>query len=609
MTTDTRPRPHEPRRVSPGFRAVVVPAAVALGAIGAIAAERVNLPWILGALVGALVAGLTVLALPSLPTRRVTVVLLGVGGLGALRHASFAGNDRSWLLVVWAAATMVTLVLVDRADSETLPPLAGGRPYEGRWAETARVSAIVSVLVIVAAVALVPTVTDRLGRHVWPGLDPSFGSKTDAPTSLRESSGLDLTQRPRLSDKVVFTVDAARPDYWRGETFDQYDKASWSRSSQSAGDPFHPYFLDHDGTSVHVVPAENDIGAQVGQEFKQTFHIETGFSDIVFAAPSPRVVQTDKLLFERPDGTLRVGGGDVAGFGKGSVYTVISRSVPATSADLRAADRRAVPEKILSQYARMPDTTARVHDLAQQITAGRTNTFDKVQAIEAWLGANIVYSINAPLSPSGVDVVDDFLFRSHEGWCEQIASSLVVLARSVGIPARLVTGFVPGERDALTGRFVVRERDAHAWAEIYFPGVGWQGFDPTASVPLAGDAGSGGSWLESARQHAIPLGLAALALVLLAAFAPNLWAAARRRRVHRISWSTQTMTRLERIGRRRGRARAPAETPREYADALAAHVGDERIARLGEVVDADAFSAAGVSPEARADADAVLTSL
>ena len=69
------------------------------------------------------------------------------------------------------------------------------------------------------------------------------------------------------------------------------------------------------------------------------------------------------------------------------------------------------------------------------------------------------------------------------------------------------------------------------------------------------------------------------------------------------------MTRLERIGRRRGRARAPAETPREYADALAAHVGDERIARLGEVVDADAFSAAGVSPEARADADAVLTSL
>ena len=110
-----------------------------------------------------------------------------------------------------------------------------------------------------------------------------------------------------------------------------------------------------------------------------------------------------------------------------------------------------------------------------------------MRAIESWLGANTKYSLNAPLSPSNVDVVDDFLFRSRVGWCEQIASSLVVLARSAGIPARLVTGFVPGSRDALTGRFVVRERDAHAWAEIYFPGIGWQGFDPTASVPLAGD--------------------------------------------------------------------------------------------------------------------------
>ena len=317
VTTASRPRTDEPRRVAPGYRAVVVPAAIALGSIGSIAAERVNLPWILGALGGALAAALTVLALPSLPTRRVTVVLLGIGGLGALRHASFAGSDRSWLLVVWAAATMVTLVLVDRADAETLPALAGGKQFETRWSETARVSAIMAVVVIVAAVALVPTVTDRLGRRVWPGLDPNFGSKSDAPASLRESSDLDLTQRPRLSDKVVFTVDAARADFWRGETFDVYDKSSWTRSPQSSGDPFHPYFLDHDGTSVQVVPASNDIGAQIGQEFKQTFHIETDFSDIVFAAPSPRVVQTDKLLFERPDGTLRVGGGDVAGFGKG----------------------------------------------------------------------------------------------------------------------------------------------------------------------------------------------------------------------------------------------------------------------------------------------------
>ena len=142
-------------------------------------------------------------------------------------------------------------------------------------------------------------------------------------------------------------------------------------------------------------------------------------------------------------------------------------------------------------------------------------------AIEDWMGAHTEYSLNAPLSPPGVDVVDDFLFRSKLGWCEQIASSLVVLARSVGIPARLATGFAPGERDALTGRFVVRERDAHAWAEIYFAGIGWQGFDPTASVPLAGDKPASGSWMQRVRDHALAFGIAAALLVLLTFAAPE----------------------------------------------------------------------------------------
>ena len=168
-----------------------------------------------------------------------------------------------------------------------------------------------------------------------------------------------------------------------------------------------------------------------------------------------------------------------------------SRSALATPAVLRAADARPDPSEVLDGFAQVPagSTTERVRALALRITSPAPTTYDKIKAIEAWLAANVQYSLNAPLAPKGVDVVDDFLFRSRVGWCEQIASSLVVMARSVGIPARLATGFVSGERDSLTGEFVVRERDAHAWAEIYFPGIGWQPFDPTASVPLAGDAG------------------------------------------------------------------------------------------------------------------------
>jgi protein-glutamine gamma-glutamyltransferase len=585
------------------MRVVAIPAAIALGAIGAIAADRVHIPMVLGFAGGALAAALTVLALPSLPTRRATVLLLGIGGLGALRHASYTGPDHSILLTLWAAATLVALVLVDRADAEGSPSLRDGRRLQSRSVETVRVVSVITLMVIVAAVLLVPTVTSRLGRHVWPGLTPSINDYANAASSLVTSRQLDMTTRPRLTDKIVFTVDAPRADYWRGETFDAWDGQVWTRTDEREAS-----MLARDaGDTMSEVPAAfGDIGATAGNELKQTFHIETAFDNIVFAAPSARSVETDKLLVGRPDGTVAIASSNA--FGKGAVYTVVSRSLPTTEADLRAADRQPVPQPIREMYGRTASTSARVRALAEQVTASSPTTYDKVKALEAWMGANMHYSLNAPLSPPGVDVVDNFLFTSREGWCEQIASSLVVLARSVGIPARLVTGFVPGQLDQLTGRYVVRERDAHAWAEIYFPGVGWQGFDPTASVPLAGDAHHTRSWFSAARRNAIPLAIGGIAIVLAFMAAPGLLARVRRRRAQRASWSARTLTSLERVGRKVGRARAPAETPREYAQAIAERTGNTEFEAVGDALDEDAFSAHGAGGDARATAEAVLSS-
>lgn len=585
------------------YRAVAVPAAVAIGAIAAIAADRAGLAWPLGFAAGALAGCLAVLALPSLPTGRVTVLLLAAGGFGALRHAPASGEDRSLGLALWAGATLVALVLVDRAGAEAAPALPGGRPLRPWARETARVSVVIGAIVVAAGATLVPTLTEQLGRRVWPGVAPSFGDLLDAPASLRATEQLDMAARPRLSDRVVFTVDAPRAAFWRGETFDAWDGRTWARSDPSQ------FSLHRTSAGAVPVPAGvGDDGAESGEEMRQTFHVETRFAEVVFAAPSPRVVQTDRPLLGRPDGTVAVAGAR-EGFGRGSVYTVVSRSVRVTEDDLRRAGA-AVPEPILAAYAQEPaSTTERVRALAREITAPVHGTYDKIRALEEWLGAHTVYSLDAPLSPPGVDVVDDFLFRSRVGWCEQIASSLVVMARTVGIPARLATGFVPGSRDALSGRFVVRERDAHAWAEVYFPGIGWQGFDPTASVPLAGEARTGGSWLASVRRHALPAALAVAVLVLVVRAAPRLRARAARRRAARASWGARALTRLERTGRRVGRARAPAETPQEYARALAARLGRPALEAVGAAIDADGFSATGASPSARAEADAVLASL
>jgi transglutaminase-like putative cysteine protease len=580
--------------------AVSVPVAVALGSVGAIAAGRAGLPAVAGASAGALAGLLGVLSLPSLPTRRVVVVLLGLGGLAALRHAPFAGPDTSLLLVCWAAATLVALLMVDRADAEEVKPLPEGEPLEARATEVARGAVAVAVIVAVAVVALGPTITEHLGRHVWPGLDPSIGAVFDAPSSLRAADEIDMSQRPRLSDRVVFTVDAARGEFWRGQTFDDWNGHAWSQT-QPQGTP-----LVHRGNAVEILTDPNDVGASDGRSLRQTFHLETGFSNIVFAAPSPIVVETDKLVEGHTDGTATVYGG----FGNGATYTVTSRNSFPTEARLRAADSLPVPASVNAQFAQPPITTARVAALARRVTAHAASTYDKILAIEGWLGTHVRYSLNAPLAPERVDVVDDFLFRSRVGWCEQVASSLVVMARSAGIPARLATGFVPGHRDSLNGQFVVRERDAHAWAEIYFPGVGWQPFDPTASVPLAGDTSSNGSWLQAARHHALEFGLGALFLVLVALGAPEASAWVRRGIAkRRSSWAAHGLARLERVGRRAGRPRAVAETPREYAAALAAHLQDERIRDVGDALDADGFSLSGASPSARAAADAVLSSL
>ncbi len=486
---------------------------------------------------------------------------------------------------------MITLVLVDRADAEVVPALEGGTPLPRRLPELARVGGIISLVVIVAAVALVPTVTERLGRHVWPGLQPGDAERDGAPSSLQSSSQLDLACRPRLSNSVVFTVDAAHPDFWRGETFDEYLGKSWTNTR--SGDP-NNYLAHGDGTTVYVPAAEYDVGAQTGSSFRQTFHIEASFSDELFAAPSPRVVETDKLLSERPDGTLRVAPESGAGYGKGAVYTVYSRSLPVTEAHLAGGrqecgprrDRR--PVRADTRGHLRQSACARSHDYRRRDDDLRQGAGDRV--VDGSEHAVLPQRTDIASSrrgrrllvpePAGLVRADREQSRRPRSQCRNPGPA----GHRVRARARVTR---------LTGRFVVKEKDAHAWAEIYFAGVGWQGFDPTAAVPLAGDARSGGSWLADARHNAVPLAIAAVFIVLLAAATPEILAAAHRRRVRRASWSASALHRLERAGRKAGRARAPAETPREYARALAEELHDERLAALGDILDAELYSAHG----------------
>jgi len=119
---------------------------------------------------------------------------------------------------------------------------------------------------------------------------------------------------------------------------------------------------------------------------------------------------------------------------------------------------------------------------AYEVTAGQDTVYGKVKALQAWLMSNYKYSLNPPSAvPVEKDAVDYFLFDwpQRRGHCEYFSTSLAVLCRSIGIPSRVVTGYTTGNYNLLRNRYVVQERHAHAWVEIFWPEIGWVEFDPT----------------------------------------------------------------------------------------------------------------------------------
>jgi len=142
------------------------------------------------------------------------------------------------------------------------------------------------------------------------------------------------------------------------------------------------------------------------------------------------------------------------------------------------------PEGIASRYLQLPSTLPeRVGELAKEITALQGNPYDRAVAIQDYLRSTIEYREDIEAPPEDRDPIDYLLYDSQEGYCNYYASAMVVMARAVGIPARLVVGYAGGELAEETSMYVVRRRDTHAWVEAYFPGFGWVEFEPTASEP------------------------------------------------------------------------------------------------------------------------------
>jgi hypothetical protein len=235
-------------------------------------------------------------------------------------------------------------------------------------------------------------------------------------------------------------------------------------------------------------------------------------------------------------------------------------------------------------YVDSSGLSQRARELAQTAVGGHsTNEFDEVMALTNYLQANFRYSQQLGHVPAGRDPVDWFLFDVKIGYCEQFATAETLMLRSLGIPARLATGYSTGSYDAVLDQSVVRERDAHAWVEVWFPGHGWVPVDPSPGFSALAATQFPSHWAAGGIARLIPhleigaplaaigsLGLVgvippALVIALLVVFA---WAWLRTRRWTRGIKSPpgefELLILYERIQRKLGRRRAPPETPLEY---------------------------------------------
>jgi transglutaminase-like putative cysteine protease len=306
----------------------------------------------------------------------------------------------------------------------------------------------------------------------------SFG--TDLSAGFSDHVQLGQIGQIQLSNAVVMhiQIDGDRVGssdlHWRGVALAKFDGHTWS-------DPKEQFLLRRQPNNSFQVPRANAALRSYGTASLSREHLihyrvlmEPIGTNVFFLAPWARSVSGDYR--------------QVAADAGGAVYDfdsqrAISRyeadsdiATPAPS-ELRAAGRN-YPAPIQATYLWLPELDPRVSRLAAQISNSAGNDFDKAAAIENHLRTHFGYTLELP--PTAVkDPIANFLFERKQGHCEYFASSLAVMLRTLGIPSRVVNGFRSDEFNDLTGNYVVRAKDAHSWVEAYFPGYGWQTFDPT----------------------------------------------------------------------------------------------------------------------------------
>lgn len=384
---------------------------------------------------------------------------------GLFVFAALFGADvlRLQLTVVFALACMLFVLLHRSARQEVGMPWVRGDARRGSrsFVRAGATLATFGVLLGLAAAPLLPgSGADALVD--WKDLGGRQG------TRITVSPLVDIQSRlVEQGDNVAFEVRTNVRSYWRLTALDSFDGRLW-RSDQR--------FTRAEERLRSSTPNNALTG---GERVDHEFTIEALSQIWLPAAFEPVSIEAGDVdvRWEGSTSTLIV---DQA-TSDGMVYNVRSR-VPDFEAAALAQAPTVVPAEIAEQFLGLPDDfSPAVRELAQEVTASANGPYQQALFLQDFFRnpQNFTYSTEVQSGHAG-DRLEQFLFETRVGYCEQFAGSFAAMARAIGLPARVAVGFTPGDVDpAEAGRYVVRGRHAHAWPEVYLNGYGWVLFEPT----------------------------------------------------------------------------------------------------------------------------------
>ncbi|WP_102272807.1 transglutaminase TgpA family protein [Cytobacillus massiliigabonensis] len=324
---------------------------------------------------------------------------------------------------------------------------------------------------------------------IWPDPVPyltSYGKGSGEGTGVqRIGYGLDDSSLggPFIGDnQVVFTVETESRHYWKVETKDVYTGKGWITSdSREVRQPF--YFDKIPITSFLI-----GEGVEIVKE-SSTVNAMTNDSHIIYPLGLRKINAAPFYSFELEMVTEKIHsleGDSPAPIKQYTLdYTVPRYSVTALK-DASSDENIAGNDELISRYTQLPeDLPPRIQELAKEITDGKDSWFEKARELESYFSrSGFTYDQQDVAVPSeDEDYVDQFLFDTKRGYCDNFSTSMVVMARSIGIPARWVKGYTEGEYQGISEsgnrQFEITNNNAHSWVEVFFPGIGWVPFEPT----------------------------------------------------------------------------------------------------------------------------------